>query len=74
VYHAIRGSDSTPQAVQIFNIPPMDLGACGGQRLSARIRAREAEHLMTSVNQLSNDCRTNEACSTGNKNTHTLFL
>ena len=29
---------------------------------------------MTSVDQFSDDCRTNEACSTGYKNTHILFL
>jgi hypothetical protein len=29
---------------------------------------------MTSIDQFSNDCRTNEACSSGDKNTHILFL
>jgi hypothetical protein len=28
---------------------------------------------MTSVDQFSDDCRTNKACSTGNKNTH-IFI
>jgi hypothetical protein len=40
VYHAIRGGGSTPQAVQIFNISPMDPGPSGGKRAGARIGAR----------------------------------
>ncbi len=68
--HAIRRGRSTPQAVQVFNIPSMHLGASGDKRLGARIRAREAEHLMTSVDEFPNDGRTDKACSTSNKNTH----
>ncbi len=37
---------STPQAVQILKITPMDLGTSGGKRLGGRIGASEAEHLM----------------------------
>ena len=45
VNHAVRCGRSTPQAVEVFEIDPMDLGACGGERRGARIRAGEAEHL-----------------------------
>jgi hypothetical protein len=37
VNHAIRGGGSTPQAVQILKITPMDLGTSGGKRLGGRI-------------------------------------
>jgi hypothetical protein len=37
VNHAIRGRDSTPQAIQIPKITPMDLGAGSSQRLGVRI-------------------------------------
>jgi hypothetical protein len=48
----------------------MYLGSRRDQRLGARIRARKSEHLMTSVDQFSDDCRTNKACSAGNESTH----
>jgi hypothetical protein len=44
------------------------------KRFGCRIRAGQTEHLMTSVHQFSNDCRTDEARGPGNKNTHDLYL
>jgi hypothetical protein len=65
--HGIGRGDSTPQAVQIFNIPAMDsdVGTRGGKRLGARFRPREAEHLMTCVGEFANNGRTDKTRSTG---------
>jgi hypothetical protein len=52
----------------------MYVGSRRDKGLGCRIRAREAEHLMTGVDQFSDDCGTDEACSAGDKNTHILFL
>jgi len=51
----------------------MDVASRRAKGFGCRIRASEAEHLMTSVDQFSDDCRANEACSAGNKNTH-IFI
>jgi len=40
VNHTVGGGDSTPQAVQILKITPMDLGTSGGKRLGGGIGAR----------------------------------
>src|SRR5580692_2703453 len=37
VNDTVGGRGSAAQTVQIFHVPPMDFGAYGGQRLSARI-------------------------------------
>jgi hypothetical protein len=50
----------------------LDSSPCG-KRLGRRIRARQTKNLMTSINQFSDDCRTNEACCASWKNTHTLI-
>src|ERR1700687_3111815 len=52
----------------------MYVGSRREKEFACRIRASEAEHLMTSVDQFSDDCGTDEACSSGDKNTHILFL
>ena len=76
VNHAIRRCCSTAQALQVFNVTAMDfdIGSRRDKGFGARIRARETEHLMTSVDQFPDDRCTNEACCTGNKNPHMLFL
>src|SRR5690348_9717280 len=50
----------------------MYAGSRCAKGFGCRIRAREAEHLMTSADQFSDDCGTDKACSSGNKNTHIL--
>jgi hypothetical protein len=52
----------------------MYAGSRRDKGLGCRIGASETEHLMTNVDQLSDDCGTDEACSSGDKNAHILFL
>ena len=65
---------SAAQAFQVFEVALMRLSAGGDQRCYARIAASKAEHLMTCVDQLADDSRTYEACSSCNKDLHLLFL
>jgi hypothetical protein len=62
------------EAFEILERTVMDVCSGCDKRFSCRIRARKAEHLMTSVDQLSDDCRSNETCSAGDKNPHIHFL
>jgi hypothetical protein len=66
VDHGIRRGDSTPEAVEIFNVTAMDfhVGASGGKRLGARIRPCETQHLMTRVDEFENNGRTDKTGST----------
>jgi hypothetical protein len=52
----------------------MYLGTGGNKRFGAGIRASKTEHLMTGVEQLSDESRAYEACGTCDENTHILFL
>jgi hypothetical protein len=52
----------------------MDLRTSVGQRLGRCIRARETEHLMTGADQFLNHRRSDKARSTGNEDTHVIFL
>jgi hypothetical protein len=70
VNHAIEGGGSTPQAVQIIKIAPMDLGTSGGKRPGGRIGAGEADHLMARFDEFRNDGRADETCSTSDEYTH----
>src|SRR6266851_2515306 len=74
VDHAIRSGSSATKAFEIFERTAMYVGSRLEKRFGCCIRASEAEHPMTSVDQFSDDCRTDEACSSGDKNTHILFL
>src|ERR1700733_2370475 len=51
----------------------MDIGSSGGKGGGTCVRTREAKHLMTSADEFLNDCGADEACSSGDKDTHTLF-
>ena len=61
VDHAIRHGRAAAQAFQVFEVASMHLGTGGDERLGARIRASEAEHLMARVDELLNDGRTDKA-------------
>src|SRR5580692_9046861 len=74
VDHSVGSGSAAAKAFEIFERTAMHVGSRGDERFGSRIRAREAEHLMTSVDQLSDDCHTNEARSASDKNTHILFL
>jgi hypothetical protein len=63
VHHSVGSLCSDPQACEIFERTAIYIGSPRDKRLGSCIRARKTEHLMTSVDQFSNDCRTNKACS-----------
>jgi hypothetical protein len=52
----------------------MYIGSSGGKGRCTRIRASEAEYLISRVDQLSDDCGTYEACGACDENTHILYL
>jgi hypothetical protein len=74
VDHSVGSRCAAAKAFEIFERTAMYGGSRRNKGLGCRIRASEAEHLMTSVDQFSGDCGTDEACSSGDKNTHILFL
>ncbi len=55
VDHAIRFRRAAAQALQVFEIAAMHLGAGGGERLGSRIRSRQSEHSMAGVDEFRND-------------------
>jgi hypothetical protein len=73
VNHPIRRGRATPQAVQIIKIAPMRLGASGGQRLCALIRASETKHLMARVDEFLHNCGPDKSRSAGDEDTHRNF-
>ena len=70
VNHSIRLGCAAPQTFQVFEIAAMRLGAGGGERLGARIRASHADHLMTSAIQLLDNGGTDKTCRACDEYTH----
>ena len=62
-----------PQAVQVFEIAPVHFGPGGGERRGGRIRSGEAEHLVARADEFLNDGGADEACRSGDENTHQVF-
>jgi hypothetical protein len=73
VDHAIRGGGSTQQAVQVFEIAAMRLGAGVDKSLGARLRASETERLMARVNQFLYYGRADKSCGAGDEYAHRDF-
>src|SRR5690348_10077414 len=61
VNHAIRLRCSAAEAFRVFKTPPVHLGSSGDERLGADIRPRQSDHLMTRVDELRNDSRSDKA-------------
>src|ERR1700729_1651925 len=74
VDHSLGSRCSAAKAFEIFERTAMHVSSRRDKGSGARIRASQAEHLMTSVDKFSDNCRTKEAGSTRNKNPHILFL
>ena len=70
VDYAVGSSRATAQALDIIKRAAMHIGSCRSERLGARIGASKAEHFVTRLQQLRDDGRTDEACSTCNENFH----
>ena len=70
VNHSVGSRCTAAKAFEVFERTAMYAGSRRDKRLGSRIRAREADHLMTSVELVPDDCRTDEAGSAGNKYFH----
>ena len=55
VDHPVRHDRALAQAFEVTKVAAMHLGARGHKRLDAGLRARKAQHLMTSINEFWND-------------------
>src|SRR5690242_12014015 len=73
VNHPIRLGCSAAQTFRFFQTSSMHLGSRGNERLGAGIRPRQSEHLMTRVDELRNDGRSNKARSPCKKYAHVVF-
>src|SRR4029077_16757348 len=70
VDHAVGSGCSTAQALEILQRAVMYLGSPRNERLCGLIRASQAEDFVTCLQQLRDNGRTDEACSTCDKNFH----
>jgi hypothetical protein len=61
---------SDAQTVQVVHVAAKDFRSRTGECLGASIRTAEPNHLMTCVDQLRNERRADETCSTRNKYPH----
>ena len=73
VNHPIRLGCPAAQTFRVFKISSMHLGSRGNKSLGARIGPRQSEHLMTRVDELRNDGRSDKARSSRKKYTHAVF-
>jgi hypothetical protein len=74
VNYSVRHCCPLPQALEVFDITPMDLGASRDKSFGARIRAGKTEHLMSSLDEFPNDFRTDKARCSCDKNLHKSLL
>jgi hypothetical protein len=70
VDHAVGSGCSTSEALEILKRAVMCIGSQRSERLGGLIRASQAEDFVTCLQQLGDDSRTDEACSTCYKNFH----
>ena len=68
--HAVHGAGGAPQAVEVFKIAAMRLGARGGERLGRGVRPRQAEHLMARLEEFRNNGGADEASRSGDEDAH----
>ena len=72
--HAIRLGRSAAQAFEIFKVASLHLGAGGGERLGARVRAGEADHLMSRTDQVLDDRRAYPSGRPSDEHSHRNLL
>ena len=70
VDHRVRQGRAAAQAVQVFKIAAMGLGAGGDERLGGGVRSGEAEHLVARTDQFLDDRRTDKTGGAGDEDTH----
>src|SRR5580704_1308261 len=73
VNHAIGRRCSAAQALEVFKIAPVRLGASRDQRPGTCIRASKTEHLMPCADQLPDYSGTYEPCGPCDEYTHSFF-
>src|SRR5580704_17880159 len=71
--YPIRLVCSVAQTFRVFKTSSMHLGSRGDKRLGAGVGPRQSEHLMTRIDELGNDGRSDKASSPRKKYTHTVF-
>src|SRR4029077_17145739 len=74
VNHPIRLGCSAAQTFRFFKTSSMHLGSSSNERLGTDIRPRQSEHLMTRVDELRNDGRSNKARSPCKKYAHRFLF
>ena len=70
---SIRLGCSAAQTFGIFKTSPVHLGSRGNERLGTGVGPRQSEHLMSRVDKLRNDGRSDKARSSCKKHTHAVF-
>ena len=70
VNDAVRLGGPAPEAVEVADVPAMDLRAGGGHCRRGLLGASEAKHLVAGVKQLTDDGGTNESGRAGYEYTH----
>src|SRR5882724_5542625 len=74
VNHPIRLGCSAAQTFRVFKTSPMHLHSRGNERLGAGVGSGQSEHLMTRVDELRNDGRSDKTRSSCKKHTHAVLL
>ena len=74
VDHTIGSGSTTAQTFQIIERAAMYGGACRAQRRCSGVRAREAEHLMSGIEQFFDDGCADKPGRAGDEDTHGGFL
>jgi hypothetical protein len=72
VDQAVRFRRPAAQTVEVFKIPSVCLGSRGNERAGARIRPRQSEDPMASVDEFRNNGRTDKAGRSGDEYAHAL--
>lgn len=71
--HSVGHFRSPAQTFQVFKLASMHRGASGNERLSARICAGKAQHLVARLNKILHNGGADKAGSACNKDSHLDF-
>ena len=70
VHHGVHALRSASQAIQVFQIPAMHLGAGRLQLLRSGVTACQSAHLVPCFNEFLYQFCPNKSCSARHKNSH----
>jgi hypothetical protein len=71
---SVSRGGSAAEAFEIFKMAAVDFGAGGGEGLSARVAAGKTKNLMSASNEIGDEGRSDESCSSGDKDAHDFLL